>query len=188
MCNVYDLACKSYDACHITVAAEFDARGSATAKDANLDSSVEAPERVCQEVWSLLAKFHSILDHIRDMAIPKSMISTTAGIIKALAPKDDGEDPLIAAVHQQVMTGSKSVFSMLMMHKVECDFKKITNTYPKGKDGHDKSTKDFLERAREMANRLALFLADINAKRKAAREQKRTMKGASSSKATGSAT
>jgi hypothetical protein len=34
---------------------------------------------------------------------------------------------------------------MLMMHEVECDFKKIAGTYPKGKDGRDKSPKDYLE-------------------------------------------
>jgi hypothetical protein len=36
-----------------------------------------------------------------------------------------------------------------------------------------------------MANRLAIFLVDGNAKRKAAREQKRTVTGASSGKAAG---
>jgi F0F1-type ATP synthase membrane subunit b/b' len=75
-----------------------------------------------------------------------------------------------------------------MMHEVKCDLKRSTSTYPKGKDSRDKSAKDFLERARQMADRLAHFLADRNAKRKAAREQKRTMKGASSSKATSSTT
>jgi hypothetical protein len=63
---------------------------------------------------------------------------------------------------------------MLMMHEVECDFDKITGTYPKGKDGRDKSLKDYLERARDLSNRLALFLAERNARRKAAREQRRT--------------
>jgi hypothetical protein len=77
---------------------------------------------------------------------------------------------------------------MLMMHEVECDFEKITSTYPKGKDGHDKSPKDFVERARDLANHLALFLAERNAKRKAPRERKRIGKGASSSKAMGSIT
>jgi hypothetical protein len=77
---------------------------------------------------------------------------------------------------------------MLMMHDVECNLEKITSTYPKGKDGHDKSAKEFLEQARELATRLALLLADRNAKRKAACEQKCTVKGASSSKAIGSAT
>jgi hypothetical protein len=48
---------------------------------------------------------------------------------------------------------------MLMMHEVECDFENITGTYPKGKDGRDKSPKDYLEQARDLANRLALFLA-----------------------------
>jgi hypothetical protein len=52
---------------------------------------------------------------------------------------------------------------MLMMHEVECDFEKIMSTYPKSKDGRDKSLKDFLERARDLANRLALFLAERNA-------------------------
>jgi hypothetical protein len=33
---------------------------------------------------------------------------------------------------------------MMMMHRVECDFDKITGTYPKGKDGRNKSPKDYL--------------------------------------------
>jgi hypothetical protein len=77
---------------------------------------------------------------------------------------------------------------MLMMHEVECDFEKITGTYPKGKDGRDKSPKDYLERAHDLANRLVLFLVERNARHKAAREQKRTRKGASSSRATCSST
>jgi hypothetical protein len=113
---------------------------------------------------------------------------TTTGIIEALAPKDDGEDPLDVIVRRQVTTGSEFVFTMLIMHDVECDLVKIMSTYPKGNDGHDKSAKEFLERARELATCLALFLADRNAKRKSACEQKHTTKGASSSKATGSAT
>jgi hypothetical protein len=59
---------------------------------------------------------------------------------------------------------------MLMMHAVEYDFEKITGTYPKGKDGRDKSPKDYLERARDIANRLALFLTERNARQKAAQE------------------
>jgi hypothetical protein len=102
------------------------------------------------------------------------------GILEALALKEHGKDPLVAAVRRQVTTGSETVFSMLMMHEVECDFEKITGTYPKGKDGRDKSPKDYLERARDLSNRLALFLAERNARRKAAREQRRIGKGASS--------
>jgi hypothetical protein len=129
-----------------------------------------------------------MLERVWELTIPESMSITTASIIKALTPKYNGEDLLVAAVHREVTIGSESVFSMLMMHEVECDFEKITSTYPKGKDGHEKSAKDFLEWAREMANCLALFLVDRNAKRKAAHEQKRTGKCASSSKVTGSAT
>jgi hypothetical protein len=128
-----------------------------------------------------------MLERVRDVSIPELTSFTTAGIIEALALKNDGEDPLVAAVRRQVTTGSESAFSMLTMHEVECDFKKITSTYPKGKDGHKKPTKDFLERARDLANRLMFFLVERNAKRKAAREQRCTGKGASSSKATGSA-
>jgi hypothetical protein len=36
---------------------------------------------------------------------------------------------------------------MLMMHGIECYFDKITSTYLEGQDGHDKSTKDFIEDA-----------------------------------------
>jgi hypothetical protein len=59
---------------------------------------------------------------------------------------------------------------MLIMHDVECDLEKIMSSYPKGNDSRDKSAKEFLERARELASCLALFLADRNAKRKASHE------------------
>jgi hypothetical protein len=143
------------------------AREAAT-KYADLDSSVETAERVCQDVQSLMAKAHSMLECIRDVSIPESTSITTAGIIEALALKEDGEDPMVAAVRQQVTIGSNFVFSMLMMHEVECDFEKIMGTYPKGKDGRDKSPKDYLERARDLSNCLVLFLAERNARRKAA--------------------
>jgi hypothetical protein len=129
-----------------------------------------------------------MLEHVRDMVVPESTCATTAGIVEALVLKDNGEDPMDIVVHRQVTTGSESIFTMLLMHDVECNFDKITSTYPKGKDGRDKSAKDFIEQAREMATRFALFLADRNVKRKAARELKHTAKDASSSKATGSAT
>jgi hypothetical protein len=57
---------------------------------------------------------------------------------------------------------------MMMMYRVEYDFEKITGTYPKGKDGRDKSPKDYLTRARELSNRLVHFLAERNARKKAA--------------------
>jgi hypothetical protein len=144
-------------------------------------------ERVCPEVRGLLAKAHSTLERVRDVSIPESTSVMTTGIIEALALKEGGEDPLVAAVRRQVTTRSESIFSMLMMHEIECDFEKITSTNPKGKDGRDKSLKDFLEQARDLANHLAFFLAERNAKRKTAREERRTGKGASSSKATVSA-
>jgi hypothetical protein len=36
---------------------------------------------------------------------------------------------------------------MMMMHGVDCEFDKVTGTYPKGKDGRDISPKEFLKRA-----------------------------------------
>jgi hypothetical protein len=92
-----------------------------------------------------MAKAHSMLECVRDVSIPESMNITTVGIIEGLMLKEDGEDPLVAAVHRQVNTGSESIFSMSMMHEVECNFDKITGTYPKGKDSRDKSPKDYLE-------------------------------------------
>jgi hypothetical protein len=77
---------------------------------------------------------------------------------------------------------------MMIMHGVECDFDKVTGPYPKGKDGHDISPKEYLKRARVLSERLAHFLAERNAKKKAAREQKRNAKGASSSRAASSLT
>jgi hypothetical protein len=111
-----------------------------------------------------------------------------ASIIEALALKEDGEDLLVAIVHRQVTTSSESVFLMMMMHEVECDFENITGTYPKGRDGLNKSPKDYLEWAHDLSNRLAHFLVEQNARRKAAREQRRSGKGASSGRAAGSST
>jgi hypothetical protein len=80
-----------------------------------------------------------------------------AGILEALALREGGEDPLIAAVRRQVTIGSESVFSMMMMHVVECDFDKVTGTYPKGKDSRDISPKEYLEWARALSKHLAHF-------------------------------
>jgi hypothetical protein len=65
---------------------------------ADLDASVETAEHVCQDVRILLAKAHSMLERVHDVSIPEPMSITTAGIIEALAPKKDDEDPLVAAV------------------------------------------------------------------------------------------
>jgi hypothetical protein len=77
---------------------------------------------------------------------------------------------------------------MMMIHEVKCDFKKITSTYPKGKDDRDKSPNYYLERAQDLSKRLAHFLAERNARRKAAREQRRSAKGALSGRAAGNST
>jgi hypothetical protein len=117
------------------VAAEL---GTAVMKEpAGLESSVGNAERLCQEVHDLLAKVPSTLDRVRDISAPESTSSTMAGILEALAVKEDGKDPLVAAVCRQVTIGSESVFSMLMMHGVKFDADKVTSTYPKDKDGRD---------------------------------------------------
>jgi hypothetical protein len=92
-----------------------------------------------------------MLERVRDLSIPESTSSTISGILEALAVKEDGEDPLVVAVHRQVTTGSESVFSMLMMHGVEFDADKVTGTYPKDKDGRDVAPKAFLERAQDLS-------------------------------------
>jgi hypothetical protein len=107
-------------------------------------------------------------------------------ILEALAVKTDGEDLLVAAVRRQVTIGSESVFSMLMMHGVEFDADKVTGTYPKDKDGRDKSPKGYLERARDLSARMTSFLAERNERRAAAKARKRGASGAPSSKAVGS--
>jgi hypothetical protein len=153
-----------------------------------LDSSVGDAEHVCQEVRKLLTKVHSTLNRVHDISVPESTSTTMNSVLEALAVQKNGEDPLIAAVRRRVITGSKSIFSMLMMHEVNCNFDKITRTYPKGKDGRDVSPREYLERARVLSACLANFLADRNAKKKAAREQRRSVKGESSGRAAGSST
>jgi hypothetical protein len=111
-----------------------------------------------------------------------------AGVLEALSVKENGEDPLVAAVRRQVTTGSESVFSMLMMHGVDFDFDKVTSTYPKDKDWHDVSPKAYLERARDLSTRMTSFLADRNARRAAAKTQKHSVMGAPSSRAAASLT
>jgi hypothetical protein len=153
---------------------------------AGLESSVGSAGRLCQEVRDLLAKVQSTLDRVRDVSIPDSTSNIMAGILEALAVKTDGEDPLVAAVHRQVTIGSKSVFSMLMMHGVEFDADKVMDMYPKDKDGRDIALKGYLERARNLSARMTSFLAERNERRVAAKAQKRSASGAPSSKAAGS--
>jgi hypothetical protein len=86
-------------------------------------------------VRDLLAKVRSMLYRVRDISAPESMSTTLTGVLEALAVKENGEDPLVAAVRRQVTIGSESVLSMLMMHGVEFDADKITSTYPKEKMG-----------------------------------------------------
>jgi hypothetical protein len=129
---------------------------------AGLESSVGSTERLCQEVNDLLAKVRSTLDRVRDISAPESTSNTMAGILEALAVKENGEDPLVAAVCRQVTIGSESVFSMLMMHGVEFDADKVTGTYPKDKDECDIAPKAYLERAHNLSARMTSFLADRN--------------------------
>jgi hypothetical protein len=155
---------------------------------AGLESSVGSVKRVCEEVNDLLAKVRSTLDRIRDISTPKSTSNTMAGILEALAVKEDGEDPLVSVVRRQVTIGSESVFSMLIMHGVEFDADNVTGTYPKGKDGRDIAPKAYLERARDLSARMMTFLAERNEKRAAAKARKHSASGAPSSKAAGSST
>jgi hypothetical protein len=166
--------------------AELDAR--AMKEPAGLESSVGSTERLCQEVRDLLAKVRPTLYRVRDVSIPESTTNTMAGILEALAVKADGDDPLVAAVRQQVTIGSESVFSMLMMHGVEFDADKVIGMYPKDKDGRNIAPKAYLERARNLSARMMSFLAERNEKRAAARARKRSASGAPSSRAAGSST
>jgi hypothetical protein len=155
---------------------------------AGLESSVENVERLCQEVWDLLAKARSTLDRVHDISAPESMSSTMASILEALAVKENIEDTLVVAVCRQVTTGSESVFSKLMMHGVDFDFHNVTSMYPKDNDGRDGSPKAYLERAQDLSACMTSFLADRNAKRVAAKAQKRSASGAPSNRAIGSLT
>jgi hypothetical protein len=116
----------------LEVSAELGA-GETTMEPAGLESSVETAEHVCQEVRNLLAKVHSTFDRFRDISALESTSTTMAGVLEALALREDGEDPLIAVVCRQVTIGSESIFSMMMMHGVECDFFKVTGTYQRAR-------------------------------------------------------
>jgi hypothetical protein len=154
---------------------------------AGIEYSVGVVECLSREVANLLARVRSTLVRVRDTSVPNSTSDTMAGILEALAVKADGEDPLLAAVRRLVTIGSESVFSMMMMHDVEFDADKVTSTYPKDKDGCDKSAKTYVARARELAARMTSFLAERNEKRAAARARRRGASGAPSSKAGSSA-
>jgi hypothetical protein len=65
---------------------------------AGLESSVSNTERLCWEVRDLLVKVRSTLDRVRDISAPESTSRTMAGILEALAVKENGEDPLVATV------------------------------------------------------------------------------------------
>jgi hypothetical protein len=65
-----------------------------------LESSIGYAKRLCQGVRDLLVKVRSTLDSVRDIFAPKSTSSTMAGILKTLAVKENGEDPLVVAVRR----------------------------------------------------------------------------------------
>jgi hypothetical protein len=69
-------------------------------ESAGLESSVGNAERLCREVRDLLANVRSTLNHVHDIFAPKLTSSTTAGILEILVVKEDGEDPLVAAVRR----------------------------------------------------------------------------------------
>jgi hypothetical protein len=79
------------------VAAELGAK-TMTTEPAGLESSIENTEHVCQEVQNLLAKARSTLDRVHDISAPESTSTTMTGVLEALSVKENGEDPLIAAV------------------------------------------------------------------------------------------
>jgi hypothetical protein len=118
------------------------------------------------------------------MVVPDSTSATITGIVDAFTPKGDVEDQMNAAMRKQVITGSESIFTMLMMHGVDCDLQKIMTMYQKCNDGCHMSLRDFIEDAQKLANQLALFLAERNVKKRAAHEAKQTGRGPPSSKAT----
>jgi hypothetical protein len=72
--------------------------GETATESAGLSASVENAERVCQEVRDLLAKVHSTLERVHDISAPELTSTTMAGILEALALREGGEDPLVAAV------------------------------------------------------------------------------------------
>jgi hypothetical protein len=63
-----------------------------------LESSVSLAEHLSREVGNLLARVRSTLVCVWVTSVPDSVSDTIAGIIKALAVKADGENPLVAAV------------------------------------------------------------------------------------------
>jgi hypothetical protein len=77
-------------------AAEFNA--GALKEPSRLESSVGGAKRLCQDVRDLLAKVRSTLERVCDVSIQESTSNTMASILEALAVKEDGEDPLVAAV------------------------------------------------------------------------------------------
>jgi hypothetical protein len=81
------------------VAAELGA-GKMTVEPAGLESSIETAEHVSQEVRNLQAKVHLTLDRVRDISALESTSTIMAGVLEALALKENGKDPLIAVVRR----------------------------------------------------------------------------------------
>jgi hypothetical protein len=78
--------------------AEFDA--GARKEPSRLESSVGGAERLYQDARDLLVKVRSTLERVCDISVPESTSNTMTGILEALAVKEDGEDPLVAAVRR----------------------------------------------------------------------------------------
>jgi hypothetical protein len=77
-------------------ATEFNA--GALKEPSGLESSVGGAEHLCQDARDLLAKVRWILECVRDVSILESTSNTMTSILEALAMKEDGGDPLVAAV------------------------------------------------------------------------------------------
>jgi hypothetical protein len=60
---------------------------------AGLESSIGDTEHLYQGVNNLLAKVRSTIDHVRDISAPESTSNTMAGILEALAVKEDARIP-----------------------------------------------------------------------------------------------
>jgi hypothetical protein len=137
-------------------------------------------ERMCAGVQGLLLDVHSTLRRVCKHIVPGSQAASLVEMLGELAVKPGGEDPVATSVQAQVMTGSASTLSMLMMHGVECNWDTVSTSFPVG----GKNAKSISGEASRVAAQLVSFVAAKKAEKaadKAPREAKKSSSQATKS-------
>ena len=107
-------------------------------------------DKVCSYAFDALNKASDALVH-QGMFPYK----TTPSIVEGLAdPFGVGSSIMTDYTHTQTVRGSKCTFQLLLGHKVDCDYEKITGEFPKKPDGKNASISHTKSEVSRLAEKL----------------------------------